>query len=181
VPLWIHNAVVTFTLQTSSFPSPAHAEQVKKQTLLALQEWGIKGIEFRLIDETDIQKATFFIRYSKRPSGSTIARAFFPSSEQQDLVIYPLAFSRGQIEFLKNVLEHELGHAYGLRHEFAMQEGDTVQFGPSNPASVMNYNNPPVIQDTDRVWLQKLYNSAAPVDFIGSQNFPVHRYTPFSG
>jgi len=173
--------VVTYTIQSSSFPSAAHADYVKQQTSAALQDWGINGIQFRYIDEKDLQKATFFIRYSKKPSGGTVARAFFPTSEQQDLVIFPLGFSSGQIKSLKNVLAHELGHAYGLRHEFALQEGSTVQFGPSNAASVMNYNNPPVIQASDRTWLQKLYNKAEPVEFIGNQNFPVKRYTPFSG
>jgi hypothetical protein len=32
VPLWIHDAVVTYTIQSSSFPSAAHADFVKQQT-----------------------------------------------------------------------------------------------------------------------------------------------------
>jgi len=180
VPLWQYDAVVTFTLLSSSFPSVAHANFTKEQILAAISDWGISGIELRFVPESDSRKATFIVRYSKRPNGGTIARAFFPTAEQSDVVIYPLAFSRGQIDYLKNVLAHELGHVYGLRHEFAIEEGDTLQFGPSNSSSVMNYNDPPVIQSSDRIWLQKLYNKNELITFIGTKNFPIHRYTPYS-
>lgn len=173
--------MITWTISPKFFPTPDHIAYTKDQINGALAEWGIKGIQFQYIDDKQSSKATFIVKYSSKPSGGTIARAFFPSSEQADIMIYPIAFDRSWIKLVRNVLAHELGHVYGLRHEFALQEGDTVQFGPSNPASVMNYNNPPIIQDSDRVWLQKLYDKTNQVNFIGSPKFPVHRYAPFSG
>jgi len=78
---------------------------------------------------------------------------------------------------MRNYLAHEIGHIYGLRHEFAKKERNpSVQFGPTNTESVMNYNDIPVIQESDRIWLQKLYN---PNERIF--DFQVERIFPFPG
>jgi len=182
VLLWNYDATITWTMKSPSFPSQGHVEYAKEQTQQAIMEWGIKGVEFKYVDEKEIDNATFVVKYSKSPSGGTIAKAFFPVEDQENIVIYPLAFTEGEIKYLKNNLSHEIGHIYGLRHEFAIREADpSVQFGPSNPASVMNYNSPPVIQDSDRTWLQKLYDRSQNITFIGSEKFPVRRLAPFNG
>jgi hypothetical protein len=182
VPLWKFGSVITWTVKIRSFPEPDHAEYARQQTQEAIAEWRIKGVEFQYVSEDKMNSATFIVKFSKTPSGSTVAKAFFPVEEQSSLVIYPIAFSAAQIGVMKNVLSHEIGHIYGLRHEFALKEGNTVQFGPSNPDSVMNYNSPPVIQETDRLWLQKLYDPLNPVTCIGdSDKFQVVRYAPFCG
>jgi len=182
VPLWKIGSVLTWTMKTRSFPKPEQAAYAQQQMQSAISDWGISGIEFQYVSEDKSDTVTFTVKFSKTPSGSTVAKAFFPVEEQSSLVIYPIAFSEGQIRVMKNVLAHEVGHIYGLRHEFAMTEGNTVQFGPSNPASVMNYNSPPVIQESDRTWLQKLYDAKTPVTQIGdSDKFQVVRYSPFAG
>jgi len=182
VPLWKFGVVLTWTVNTKSFPKPEQATYAQQQILGAISDWGIKGVEFQYVGEEKSNTATFIVKFSKTPLGGTVAKGFFPDEEQNILVIYPLAFSEAQIRVLRNVLSHEVGHIYGLRHEFALEEGDTVQFGPSNPNSVMNYNSPPVIQDTDRIWLQKLYDPNNPISQIGdTDKYKVERYTPFAG
>jgi len=181
VCLWEFGSKITWTIKSTTFPQPAQANYVRDQMHLSIKEWNISGLEFIYVDESKIDTSTFIVKFSKNPAGSTVAKAFFPVGEQSFLTIYPIAFTEGQIKYIKNVLCHEIGHIFGLRHEFAMNEGNTVQFGPSNCLSVMNYNNPPVIQDTDRVWLQKLYNPKDPITCIGSEKFPVVRFVPYFG
>jgi len=87
---------------------------------------------------------------------------------------------------MRNNLSHEIGHIYGLRHEFAPKEhshDEPVRFGPDNSESVMNYNDKhaPIIQETDRIWLQKLYNKNDPVRKLATsrESLPVKRIKPF--
>lgn len=68
--------------------------------------------------------------------------AEFPSSKQlYAIYVYSLSFSANAVNYLMNILAHELGHA--SRREFADQEGlGQVQWGPRNPKSVMSYTFP---------------------------------------
>lgn len=59
-------------------------------------------------------------------------------------------FKPGNVNYMKNIFLHESGHVLGLRHEFAPEkEGDTVQIGPRQKGSVMDYEFPPAILKSD--------------------------------
>jgi len=172
-------------MKSKTFEAESHSDFVKDQLQLAIKDWGITGVEFTYVNESEIDNASFIVKYSKTPvDESTVAEAFTPVKEQSRLVIYPNAFSEGQIKYMRNNLAHEVGHIYGLKHEFAIKEPGAqfvVQFGPSNPLSVMNYNSPPVIQESDRMFLQKLYDENQSIPNVGgSNNYPVRRIYPFS-
>ena len=87
-----------------------------------------------------------------------IAEAFFPNGNDLSYVnVYSEGVGGTWFPQLKSVFLHELGHVLGLRHEFAMDpgsmyEGGSVQFGPRDPYSVMNYRSePPRITTNDIV------------------------------
>ena len=106
----------------------------------------------------------------------TLARAFFPNTEDLNTVfVYKKAFDSDTVRYQANIFAHELGHAIGLRHEFAPEEGDYVLFGPRNPNSVMSYKFPPTIQASDIVKVKLLYKLDE-----GSkiENCPVNRVEP---
>jgi len=68
---------------------------------------------------------------------------------------------------LKNIFQHEIGHILGLRHEFAITgdankglraEGEgAVQFLQMNYNSVMSYNFPPKVQESDKEQTLQFY------------------------
>lgn len=87
-----------------------------------------------------------------------IAEAFFPNGNDLNYInVYQEGIGGTWFPQLKSVFLHELGHVLGLRHEFAMDpgpmhEGGSVQFGPRDPYSVMNYRSePPRITTNDIV------------------------------
>lgn len=95
------------------------------------------------------------------PDDLTLAEAFFPNEINQDIIVYEFSFSdQGNRAILKNIFVHEIGHVLGLRHEFAIT-GDpqrdldsefdgAVQFMQENPKSIMSYEFPPTMQQSDR-------------------------------
>jgi len=183
VSLWQYDSQITWTINTKSFPTQQDSKYAKEQFQLAIQDWGIQGIEYKYIDESQIDNATFFLKYCKTICGGTVAKAFSPVEAQSLVIIYPIAYHEDKIKYMKNYLSHEIGHIYGLKHEFAKSETTpSVQFGPCNSESVMNYNeHPPVIQETDRMWVQKLYDKSQPINTIGSERLPVVRVLPYTG
>jgi len=181
VSLWQFNSLLTFTTDTRSFPTLTMAKYATEQFHLAIQDWRIQGLSFKYIDETLLDNATFYIRFCPTNCGGTVAKAFFPVEAQSQVIIYAFAFQDDKINFMRNYLSHEIGHIYGLRHEFALTErGPSVQYGPNNCESVMNYNDhPPMIQETDRISVQELYDARKPIKKIGSQKLHVERLRPY--
>lgn len=93
-------------------------------------------------------------------AGSMLAMAFFPNNEDLNILyVYQLAFKLRNANYMKNIFLHELGHALGLRHGFAPEkEGDTVQIGPRQKGSVMDYEFPPTIRKSDVESTRLFYN-----------------------
>ena len=129
------------------------------------------GVQFKYV--SDWATADFALAYGG-DQGSVLAEAFFPNDTHLNtLFVFRRAFDQDISNYQPNIFKHELGHVLGLRHEFAANEGGAVVFGPPNPNSVMSYNFPPEIQQTDSEWTRKLYNSNTPIG-----NLPVKRYHP---
>lgn len=81
---------------------------------------------------------------------------------------------------LKIVFLHELGHVFGLWHEFVIdREGrGATLFGVANKQSVMEYNKVPMIQDTDKEGIRSSYKLANRDDINGS---PIDDYISQAG
>ena len=78
-----------------------------------------------------------------------------------------------------NIFCHEVGHILGLRHEFAAIREATepsVQWGPGNPESVMDYCRNPLemaVHELDVTLITALYNSSLDQTVYG--DFPITR------
>jgi hypothetical protein len=97
--------------------------------------------------------------------GELLAHAFFPGL-YPEIIIYSAAFAVSRINYLKNVLSHELIHVQGVRHSFAVEEDQhqglrpSIEVGRRNDMSISNYFfllEQLQIQDTDVEALNQLY------------------------
>lgn len=106
----------------------------------AVSMWQGRGAKLTQVHRDD--KATFAVMYEPRGKNGAYARSFFPNDEApHKLMVYDK--SRKELEFLANILAHEIGHILGLRHERAhVREPDdhSELIGSENPQSVMNYH-----------------------------------------
>lgn len=140
IPRWCRGSVLSYLVDAKSFPTPAEAMQVKAAMQEAISMW--KGIAVSFEEVDCYESATFVITYHPRGCRTAYARAFFPDELPGELLVYNLALSNGT--YLANILAHEIGHIFGLRHEFADEDKQErklrcVLFGKNNSRSVMNY------------------------------------------
>jgi len=163
-------------------PSADYAEPTKKAVEDALQDWGvIPGLTFKFDPSENVNfqfKFTLPRNEIEDEDGEdlgTYAEAFFPNTHKKNsLKVFALSLTEKYIYKLKNVFAHELGHVMGLRHEFALTEGSpALLVGDKNPNSVMNYNDVPTIQESDKHWLKYLYDENKKITQISDT--PIHR------
>ena len=159
IPLWKKGSVVNFGAYSTGYPSRNHALYAAKMLWKAAMKWNAADIGMMFQWVSKLEDCAFVLRYNRR-SGGTIARAFFPNTNDVNvMLVFSPAFTGDYVRHLDAVFEHEVGHVIGLRHEFADREGrGAVVFGPRNPNSVMSYNFPMRIQETDVTWVRNLYN-----------------------
>lgn len=128
---------------------------------------------------TDKKEANFNLVYRDNPPGRPIvlARTFFPQQEDTDVVVFKYGMDAKSRYRLNNVFLHELGHVFGLRHEFALvKEGQVAKrFMNENKLSVMAYNKVPTVQESDREEIRAFYQLENGADVDGS---PVTDYVP---
>ncbi|KAL4864258.1 hypothetical protein BDV12DRAFT_176478 [Aspergillus spectabilis] len=155
---------INYAVLKEGYPKPELASLAATKLHEAANEWNKLdlGVQFHWVSE--LEDAAFVLTYANSIGTSTLAEAFFPNDlDLNYLNVYSAAFKPGAVQFLKNIFLHELGHVLGLRHEFApeMESGGTnlksVQIGPRDPTSVMAYEFPPQIQDTDIKSTQAFY------------------------
>jgi hypothetical protein len=158
VPLWHKGDTVNFACAADGYPTREHAVFAAKKLWEAAEVWNAANIGVRFKWVGRWEDAQFALRYGGS-NGSTLARAFFPDdTDLNTMFVYSRSFDNDIIAYISNIFQHELGHAIGLRHEFAESEGDAVPFGPANPHSVMSYKFPPIIQNSDVEWTRNVYN-----------------------
>lgn len=163
-----------YFVRTDLFPSPSQAKAAAQSFQDAADSWNAMKLGVVISQTTDQASANFYLVYKVNPTtvppSTVLARAFFPHEVDQDVIVFTRAYDPNNFPILKNIFQHEIGHILGLRHEFAI-EGDparglppegngAVLFGEKNPISIMSYNFPPEIQDSDRVQVAQFYKLA---------------------
>ncbi|QPC69450.1 hypothetical protein NXS19_004842 [Fusarium pseudograminearum] len=169
IPRWVPGSVVKWAAWRQGFASQEDADYAAQQLAIAAQAWNDAqvGVTFEWVP---LAKDASFVLTHGGASGNTLARAFFPGSEDLNYVfVFSYAFNKTWKPHMWNVFAHELGHVLGLRHEFAIgdeqgkmtasKEGPSaVRIDAPDPMSVMNYRNePPMIQQSDIDSTRKFY------------------------
>lgn len=191
IPRWdVHrepNRKLLYFVQKDTFPTGEAAQFAAATLQQAADEWNNLKLGVTITSTSDRAAANFDLVY--RPSGPgsrTLAMAFFPNEVDQDVIVFERSFSsQANKAILKNIFMHELGHVLGLRHEFAITgdpakdldpEGDgAVQFMGNNYKSIMSYNFPPTMQQSDKDGIQAFYKLDNGFLIDGS---PVTDYVP---
>ena len=160
IPRWKLGSIINFATSATGYPTPADAVYAAKKLIEAADEWNGHnvGVKFKFVP--NVEDAAFVLAYGG-DKGTVLASAFFPNAVVLNtLWVYSNAFDKNvkdggwsNYSIMKNIFLHELGHVLGLRHEFAMDadrfEGGAFRLGTTNPLSIMSYEFPPKIQDTD--------------------------------
>lgn len=91
-------------------------------------------------------------------------QCIFPQSwaGQQELRIFPKMFEQPREEQVETLV-HEMGHIFGLRHFFALEQEEdwpSEVFGKHEKFTIMNYGSASVLTDNDKNDLKNLYVQA---------------------
>lgn len=170
VPLWAKDSILNFRFNQQSLSCYGEPERGRAIILTffssAIRKWG-DSVPVRFREDNDNYDFEFFCSGSQpfvngRP---LVASSFLPNELRGKFVIYPslrqmFDESPGMAE---QVLCHELGHIFGLRHFFALIEerGFSAEvFGTHSKFTIMNYGPDSRLTDTDKSDLKMLYHEA---------------------
>jgi hypothetical protein len=136
---------LTYRFDTGSFPNAQAFQFTKTNFLKAADDWVAACPECQITFTESSGPTAFVIRYED-VSGGPIAQAFFPSSVDRTLRVFPSYFASGMGFDPVGVMRHELGHVLGYRHEHIQNipgcftEGtEWKPLTPYTPNSVMHY------------------------------------------
>lgn len=188
--LWAENTTLRWCIDKSSlrlFPDRTEGEKYTV-TLMndAIRQWGVASpVKFQQVFESDVWD--FRVRYASAPdcdsNGCVLASAYFPDAGQHDLVIYPTLIESKNHNYNVNVMVHELGHIFGLRHYFAASREAwraSAVFGKHEEVSIMNYGTKSVLTSTDLSDLKTLYELCRSGKMRDIAGYPVVFVHPFS-
>ncbi|RFN48797.1 matrix metalloproteinase-11 [Fusarium flagelliforme] len=179
IPRWTNSTTIKWFIRADKFPSDEEAAIAASALDAAANEWNAVNFGVTVYQTTDKKEANFNLVYRDNPPDrpTVLARAFFPHQEDRDVVVFKYGMDAKNRYRLKNVFLHELGHVFGLRHEFAIvKEGrGAKRFMNENKESVMAYNKIPTVQESDREEIRAFYQLENGADVDGS---PVTDYVP---
>ncbi|WP_444890201.1 matrixin family metalloprotease [Microbulbifer sp. DLAB2-AA] len=167
IPLWGKDVTLRWKFDEESLRYFKNPDEVKNyiRALLgeALLKWGdASPVKFN--ENPNVWD--FKIRVEPVEScsvvGCTLARAFFPNSGRNELVLFPTMFEQSRKEQVDTMI-HELGHIFGLRHFFAdvkEKAWPSVIYGLHKPFSIMNYGEKSELTEADKNDLKTLYELA---------------------
>lgn len=167
VPLWAWDMTLRWRFNEASMQVFAHPElakaELRKQFSEALLAWGAAApVKFKENEDLWDFEIVMSGGDSCSASGCTLARAFFPGSGRNDLMLFPKMFEQSRKEQVDTWI-HEIGHIFGLRHFFATVSETAWPaevFGKHSKFSIMNYGVLSELTDTDKADLERLYEEA---------------------
>ncbi len=134
---------LTYCINKSSFSSSEYNALVTAMNS-ATGAWesaaggGVNFIHDVAADSSCRKNAAFFT-IKRVCTGQYLARAFFPSSRQKEILVDCSSFSNISPWTLAGVMRHELGHTIGLRHEHTRPESGTC-FEDNNWRALTSYD-----------------------------------------
>lgn len=166
-------------IRAETFPNASLAKDASKAFEQAAGQWNNISFGVQVSQTATKEAANFNLVYSKNPDDKPrlLARAFFPSQRNKDVIVFEYGLTLATKSNLKNVFLHELGHVFGLRHEFTLvKEGRSAKlFMEPNLVSVIAYYRWPAIQETDKEGIREFYKLYNKTDIDGS---PITDYLP---
>ena len=187
VPLWAQHTTLGWRFQERSlafFDEPAAAEAALTRLLgRSVLEWG-PAAPVRFSRDDDAWDFEIAVRDVDRCSvnGCVLASAFFPDAGRHELTVYPKLFAQSEQEQVETMV-HELGHAFGLRHFFALVRETAWPaevFGTHERFTIMNYGADSRLTDADRADLMHLYQEVWSGRITQVNGTPVRLVRPFT-
>merc|ERR1712100_924209 len=159
IVLWDPNAILKYYVDETF--NENQRVLVKSAMKHAVESWdGREAWNHHLpgMIEGDTQGEANFTVTRIPENGGLFASAFFPGYIFGNrLEITDFQLNAHWVAKLMTTLIHEIGHIYGLRHEFANTEGDNVPVGLRNDFSIMNYGETH-LQKSDVTTLARIYS-----------------------
>jgi predicted Zn-dependent protease len=180
IPRWQPGSTINFATYADGYPGgEADAIYAANALIEATDEWNAVdfGVQFKWV--ANVEDAAFVLAYGGN-KGTVLASAYFPNEDALNTVwVYKFAFDKTEktskrgtfknYEIMKNVFLHELGHVLGLRHEFAIENelgSGAMRLFSTDKESIMSYEFPPQIQESDRKDLRAFYKLPQLKDFV---------------
>ncbi|CEF76351.1 hypothetical protein FGSG_08092 [Fusarium graminearum PH-1] len=182
IPRWSGSpnnpTILRWYLNASTFPDEEEANFAAVALNQAAREWNNVNFGVAVQQTTNKNEANFNLIFKKKSHiEGLLAYAFFPGQKPMNIVVMAFGMDLPHRLQLKNTFLHELGHVFGLRHEFAIekeQKGAQLWSVP-NEDSVMAYKPAPQIQESDMTGIRTFYGLQNG-HLIG--NAPVTYYMP---
>jgi hypothetical protein len=186
VPLWAKETTLRWTYRESSFDrfaNPAAAKEKVKELLgNAILAWGDAApVKFAEHDDSWDFEIVMKAADDCDSNGCVLASAFFPDAGRHQLYVYPRMFEQEPQEQVETLI-HEIGHAFGLRHFFALVSETAWPaevFGTHKKFSIMNYGPDSKLTADDKSDLKRLYQLAWSGQLTHINGTPVKFVKPF--
>ncbi|MBC2845070.1 matrixin family metalloprotease [Winogradskyella flava] len=188
IPLWNKNITLRWRFNNSInyFKEPEKAKTYIR-TLFneAVRGWGkAKPVDFKEVRSLwDFEICINQNDQCYEDNLCTMGKSFFPNGGQNEFVFYPKLFNKYiDYEEKVNIIAHELGHIFGLRHFFAQideKEYKSIIYGNHQKFSIMNYGKESVLTDNDISDLNILYDKVWSGSLTELNGTPIKLVNPF--